>query len=249
MELRSAFNEWGHFTDGRFADRQWLLAKWEVCEGVVWPQVKIDLMLGLIAERLDLGLNDYFVDCGCGGGWILKNLGPHAGYAIGLDFSGEMIGNAVTIDAGDVLLQGEIGRLPFKTGSLDKALCYFVLINMMDDTYVQRSILDMMRVLKPGGLLLIGQLPDRAGSQAYDTAKAAYLEFCRQTYDLGKDLREVGRMPQKLFDVPGLLAFLDREAIVYQKMPSFNPFYRPGEPVTVDWRFDLLLKKDNFRSS
>ena len=243
MKLRSAFNEWGRFTDGRFSHRQWLLAKWEVCEGVVWPQEKIDLMLDLITKRLELGLNDYFVDLGCGGGWILKSLTLESGYAIGLDFSDEMIVNARTVQAGDALLQGEIGRLPLKSGSLDKALCYFVLINMMDDADIQRSILDMLRVLKSGGKLLIGQLPDRAGSAAYDASKAAYLEFCCQTYKAGPDYRNVGRMPQKLFNVPGLLAFLDEQGIVYQKLPSFNPFYRPGEPVTVEWRFDLLLQK------
>lgn len=243
MEMRAAFNEWGRFTGGRFADRQWLLAKWEVCEGVIWPREKIDLMLGLIAERLAVGLNDRFIDLGCGGGWMLKGLTPDTGYAVGLDFSIQMIDNAVSIDAGDALLQGEIGRLPFKAGSFDRALCYFVLINMMEDAAVERAILDMFRLLKPGGKLLIGQLPDKACSSDYDAAKAAYVDYCRLTYRLGEDFRDVNRMPQKLFDVPALMAFLDRNGITASKRPSFNPFFRPGESPTVDWRFDLLLEK------
>jgi SAM-dependent methyltransferase len=243
MGLRADFDDWGRFTDGKFSAQQWLLARWEVCEGVIWPQGKIDLMLGLIAERLNLGLNDYFVDLGCGGGWMLRDLAPDSGYALGLDFSAAMIGNAVKIGAGDALVQGAIGALPVRTASVDKALCYFVLINMMDDAQVQRSILDMWRIVKPGGRLLIGQLPDAGRSGDYDTAKAGYLEFCRKTYALGTDLRDVSRMPQKLFDVPGLLSFLDGKNIRYQKLPSFNPFYRPGETETVDWRFDLLLLK------
>ena len=243
MELRSAFNEWGQFTGGRFADRQWLLAKWEVCEGVIWSREKVDIMLGLISGRLEAGLNDHFIDLGCGGGWMLKGLTPDTGYAVGLDFSAEMIDNARMVDAGDALVQGEIGRLPFKTGSFDRALCYFVLINMMDDQSVERSILDMLRLLKPGGRLLIGQLPDKARSSDYDEAKSAYLDYCRQAFDLGADFRDVNRMPQKLFDVPALTAFLEKNKITFSKLPSFNPFYRPGESPTVEWRFDLLLEK------
>lgn len=243
MELRSAFNEWGKFTGGRFVDRQWLLAKWEVCEGVVWPPEKIDGMLGLISKRMDLDLNHFMVDLGCGGGWMLKALAPDTGYAVGLDFSLQMIGNAVKVEAGDALVQGEIGRLPFKTASVDRALCYFVLINMMDDEVVERSILDMFRLLKPGGKLLIGQLPDKALSADYDRAKAGYLDYCRSTYALGEDFRDINRMPQKLFDVPRLVAFLNGQKIVFNKLPSFNPFFRPGEPLTVEWRFDLLLEK------
>ena len=241
--LRDAFNEWGKFTDGRFAGRQWLLAKWEVCEGVVWPEEKIDLMMRLIGERLQPGLNDIFADLGCGGGWMLKRLAPDTGFAVGLDFSAEMLWNATVAKAGDALLQGEIGRLPVRSGSLDRVLCYFVLINMIDDRQVEHCILDMWRTLKPGGRLLIGQLPDAAMSGLYDQAKTSYMEYCREEYSLGDDLRDINRMPQKLFNVPALLAFLAREGISYEKFPSFNPFYRPGEPVTVDWRFDLVLQR------
>ena len=174
---------------------------------------------------------------------MLKGLTPDSGYAVGLDFSAQMLHNAVRIDAGDALVQGEIGRLPFKAGSFDRMLCCFVLINMMEDEVVERSILDMFRLLKPGGKLLIGQLPDKAGSPDYDSAKGAYLDFCRRTYDLGEDLRDVNRMPQKLFDVPVLTSFLEKNGIGFRKLPSFNPFYRPGESPTVEWRFDLLLEK------
>ncbi|MBF0388192.1 MAG: class I SAM-dependent methyltransferase [Candidatus Omnitrophica bacterium] len=243
MQLRTAFNEWGSFTKGKFAGRQWLLAKWEVCAGVVWPQEKIDIMLGLVAQRLDLKAENSFIDLGCGGGWMLGGLKPSVGFAVGLDFSAQMLQNAVSIKATDALVQGEIGRLPLKDASFDRALCYFVLINMMDDAIVERAIMDMLRVVKPGGRLLIGQLPDQARSADYDRAKASYIDFCRQSGDLGDDLRDVNRMPQKLFDVPKLTGFLQQSRIGYKKMPSFNPFYRPGESPTIEWRFDLLLEK------
>jgi hypothetical protein len=37
---------------------------------------------------------------------------------------------------------------------------------------------------------------------------------------------------------------LDGAGLRHEIRPSFNPFYRPGEPETVRWRFDLVIFKD-----
>ncbi len=244
MELKDLFEDWAEFTDGKFSDRQWLLAKWEVSEGVAWPAEKIAVMLRTINNGLDLCSDHDLVDLGCGGGWILNMLSSRARSGIGLDFSGNMLKNACGLIPRERLVQGSIGRLPFKPGSFDRALCYFVLINMTDDRDVERSILDMARVVKKGGRLLIGQLPDKAGSADYDRAKVEYLDFCRQHYNLGESFRDKNRIPQKLFDVPILKAFLERHGLRYEIRPSFNPFFRVGSPETVSWRFDLVIHKD-----
>ena len=74
---------------------------------------------------------------------------------------------------------GNIGELPFKDGIADRALCYFVLINMMDDFDIQNAIIDIMRILKKGGRALIGQLPDKSCSYDYDKSKQEYLQYYR----------------------------------------------------------------------
>lgn len=244
MNLHRTFNEWTDFTGQRFSDRQWLLAKWEVFEGVVWPGEKIEVMLATITDRLGLSREHVLADLGCGGGWIAERLSSHVGQVVGLDFSWGMIKNARSLLPSGSLVQGAIGELPFRRYSFDRILCYFVFINVLDDRDVERFLLDMFRVLKPGGRILVGQLPDRAGSRDYDQAKASYFEYCRDHFQLGDSLRDKSRVAQKLFDLSRIQGFLQTHGIRHEVSPSFNPFYRDGEPRTVSWRFDLVLHKD-----
>jgi ubiquinone/menaquinone biosynthesis C-methylase UbiE len=244
MQLKKTFEEWTRFTEKKFSDRQWLLAKWEVSEGIVWPKEKIDVMIKTIAEGLGLSCDHSLADLGCGGGWIMDHLSRRVKSAVGLDFSWGMLQNAAALIPRERLVQGAIGKLPFRGQSFDRVLCYFVLINVCDDADVERFLLDMLRVLKPGGRLLAGQMPDMAASKDYDNAKAEYFEYCREHYQLGDCLRDQNRIAQKLFDVPKLRSFLGRQNIRYEIRPSFNPFYRAGAPETVTWRFDLVLYKD-----
>jgi ubiquinone/menaquinone biosynthesis C-methylase UbiE len=244
MELKTQFEEWAQFSGGKFTRRQWLLAKWEVADGIVWPEEKITVMMRTITDALGLEPSHDLADLGCGGGWILQRLMPLAKTCVGLDFSRNMLENAFGIVPREKLVQGAIGQLPFKAEAFDRILCYFVLINMLDDKKVEHSIEDMFRIVKKGGRVVVGQLPDRAGSADYDRAKAEYFEFCCSRDGLGENFRDKNRMPQKLFDVPTLKAFLNRQGWRHEFRPSFNPFWRPGAPETVNWRFDLIVHKD-----
>lgn len=243
MDLKELFDGWGNSVKKTYADRQWLLSKWETVEGIVWPEEKIAGMLANIADGLQLCSGDRLVDLGCGGGWIVKGLSGRVGKAVGLDFSLPMLDNAREICDGIPLVGGALGHLPFKNESVEKALSYFVFLNFMDDEFVGRALMDVYRILKKGGRALIGQLPDKIRSADYDRAKAAYLDFCRRHYALGKSNREVYQAPQKLFDREWLQDFLRRQQVAFELRDSFNPFYRSGEPPAVNWRFDLILKK------
>jgi len=243
MDLKVLFDSWAKTASNDYTDKQWLLSKWEVVEGVEWPQEKIDSMIKSIVEGLELKSSDVLFDLGCGGGWILKALKPNVQKVIGLDFSQLMLTNATTICPEEVFICGEIGKLPFGDNTCDCALSYFVFLNFMDDDFVSSSILDIMRILKKGGHALIGQLPDKTRSADYDKAKSDYIKYCDDVYRLGKSHRDVCRAPQKLFDKENLKNFLDRQNISYHFRNSFNPFYREQQPEKVDWRFDLILEK------
>ncbi len=247
MDLKNLFDSWGQAAGRDFARKQWFLSKWEVTEGIDWPKEKIDCMIRSISDGLKLRRNDTLVDLGCGGGWILKALKPCVRKIVGLDFSPAMLANAVAVcpegEDKASFICGEIGKLPLRDETCERALSYFVFINFKDDDVVARSIQDIMRILKKGGRALIGQLPDKNRSVDYDQAKEEYLEYCRSTYPCGKNHQNTCRMPGKLFDKGYLINFLDRENIRWHFRDSFNPFYRPGQPETVEWRFDLILEK------
>lgn len=242
-DLKNLFEEWGRTVRTDYVDRQWLLSKWEVCEGIVWGPEKINIMTRTIVEGLELNKNDSLADLGCGGAWILKQLRPFVKNAVGLDFSQAMLVNARKFCPSENFVCGGIGQLPFKDESLDCALSYFVFLNFLDDDFVEKAILDIARVLKKKGRALIGQLPDKTRSADYDRAKAQYLLYCEKNFKVGKSHREVCRTAQKLFDADRLKRFLDQEKIEYSLRKSFNPFYRAGEEPLVDWRFDLVLRK------
>lgn len=242
-DLKKLFDTWGGTAKEEYVDRQWLLSKWEVVEGVVWPQEKIDLMAATIVEGLDLQKKDTLGDLGCGGGWILQLLKPRAGKIVGLDFSSAMLEKARLFSPQEKWICGAIGELPFKEESLDKALSYFVFLNFLDDHFVETALLDVHRVLKKGGRALIGQLPDQTMSAMYDRERDAYFAYCQKTFKLGESHRDICRAPQKLFDKAKLQSFLKSRDITFEFQKSFNPFYRSGEPKTIDWRFDLIIQK------
>lgn len=242
-QLQTIFDAWAKETPGEFTQKQWMLSKWEVVEGIEWSPAKIELMLKTIRTRLKLSASDVLVDLGCGGGWILHALQKDVKKAYGLDFSKQMLRHAKSIVKHPNLICAEMGRLPFGDESLKKILCYFVFINLTDDRYMKRSISEIVRVLKKGGRALIGQVPLDNKNKAYDRAKASYLGFCQTTYKMERSIRDVHTPPINLYNLSDLKEILKQHRVRFQILRSFNPFYHPGQPKCVDWRVDIVLQK------
>lgn len=243
MELQSYFENWTHQAGGRYKNAQWMLSKWEVTEGIVWPEEKIAGMVETIKAGLRIGPEHELVDMGCGGGWIAERLRPCCRKVTGLDFSQEMLAIAARGNSHS-WVEGKIGDLPFKSNSLDRALSYFVFLNFEDDSFVEAAIFDIIRTLKVGGVALIGQLPDKAMSKKYDEEKRAYLDFCQKVMPVGERNDEGTRAPLRLFDQEHLGRMLEGKDVRHEFRPSFNPFFRPGVSLTAPFRFDLVIFKD-----
>jgi ubiquinone/menaquinone biosynthesis C-methylase UbiE len=243
VKLKHFFDQWGRRAQQDYADKQWLLSKWEVNEGIEWPQEKTQVLLASLQRGLQLQPSHAFIELGCAGGWILERLGPAVLSYYGLDFSMNMLRFASARLKAGHLCCGEIGRLPIGDGRFDRVLSYYVFLNFDDDRYVQASLKEIHRVLKPGGRALVGQLPHKDGSVRYEAAKEHYARYCQEHFKVGKSIREEFKPPLRLFDKNELAAFLKSQGISHHFQPSFNPFYFHGEPETVDWRFDLILTK------
>lgn len=243
MELREMFDAWAKSTQKQYLHKQWLLSKWEVIEGVEWPPEKIAVMLESIYDGLSLKKTDMLADLGCGGGWISSLLKPFVRKVNGVDMSFGMLDHARQIMGAGGLICGSIDALPIKAEMFDKVLSYFVFINFSDDAFAEACLHEIMRVLKAGGIAMIGQLPDREKASDYDREKKTYLSYCEKNFSIGKNKRDVYTPPIKLFDRERLVDFLEKAKFSYEIRDSFNPFYRPGEPLLIDWRFDLILKK------
>ena len=91
------------------------------------------------------------LDCGCGTGSNLEMLRPY-GNAVGFDLT--RIGTEFAKAHGHRVAQASISDIPFRTGHFDLVTSFDV-FQVLPDAVEQSAIVEMARVLKPGGWLLL----------------------------------------------------------------------------------------------
>ena len=91
------------------------------------------------------------LDCGCGTGSNLEMLRPF-GSAVGFDLT--RIGTEFAKSHGHRVAQATISHIPFRSGAFDLVTSFDV-FQVLPDAVEQAAILEMWRVLKPGGWLLL----------------------------------------------------------------------------------------------
>ena len=97
------------------------------------------------------------LDVGCGGGWWLRTLlrwgAPPAALA-GLDALPAAVVAARAVHPAVTIVQGSVDALPFADGSFDLVTQFTVFSSIMDTSVRRRAATEMLRVLRPGGLVL-----------------------------------------------------------------------------------------------
>ncbi len=125
------------------ADEPWLPA--EVKKGDVQLQSVLESIMALGSDApLEV------LDCGCAKGRFLREM-PDGVRAVGIDISERLIQSAKS-NGLNRLVQGSASRLPFAPGSFDLIYCVETLEHLPD---TQAAINEMVRVLKPGGQLIV----------------------------------------------------------------------------------------------
>ncbi|MCR9178531.1 MAG: class I SAM-dependent methyltransferase [Alphaproteobacteria bacterium] len=136
--LPDAYADWRRSTLGRITDA-----------------LEERLLLDRIGQVRGLSI----LDVGCGDGVLATRLAQGGARVTGIDASAEMIAAArrrakaagVEVD----LVEGDAGGLPFPAGHFDCVVSVATLC-FVDDP--RPTIRDMVRVLKPGGRLILGEL-------------------------------------------------------------------------------------------
>ena len=95
--------------------------------------------------------NARILDCGCGTGSNLDMLRPY-GRAIGFDLT--RIGPEFAKAHGHRVAQASIGDIPFRSASFDLVTSFDV-FQTLPDAVEQSAIVEIARVLKPGGWMLL----------------------------------------------------------------------------------------------
>ncbi len=113
----------------------------------------------LITELLGEVDGRQVLDAGCGDGALARTLARHGASVVGLDADSSMVEAArrAAADAGleATFVAGELARLPFPDASFDVVVAVTVLCFVPDAT---ASIRELVRVLRPGGRLVLGEL-------------------------------------------------------------------------------------------
>jgi SAM-dependent methyltransferase len=91
------------------------------------------------------------LDCGCGTGSNLEMLRPF-GRAVGFDLT--RIGTEFARAHGHRVVQASIAAIPFRSQTFDLATSFDV-FQTLPDAVEQSAIVELFRVLKPGGWLLL----------------------------------------------------------------------------------------------
>ena len=110
-------------------------------------------------KHLNIEPEDIILDIGCGGGININRMASKAGKVYGVDYSVESVKlsrevNQDYINDGKVeVLEGNVESLPFKDNTFD-------IITAFETVYfwpnIEKSFGEVKRVLKPGGIFLIG---------------------------------------------------------------------------------------------
>lgn len=132
---------------------------------------------------LNLKPEDHVLELGFGAGKAIELVAAQVsnGHVCGIDLSQEMVRsasrrNAQAIEAGRVtLLQGDILSLPFTDNQFDKVFSIQTLYFWSD---LPRTLAEIFRVLKPGGVLVVTLSTGTTGTT--DASEASGLERYQQ---------------------------------------------------------------------
>lgn len=109
----------------------------------------------LFAHLVDDSGGGPVVDAGCGPGWLTGHLARHGLRIAGIDLSPALVGIARGNNPGIPCAIGSITDLPLQDASMNGLVCWYVLHHVPDDA-LPTVLAQFRRVLRPGGLLLMG---------------------------------------------------------------------------------------------
>lgn len=95
------------------------------------------------------------IDVGCGEGRFTRMLKGQGVDAVGLDYTTGLIETAKARDPKGHYIRANAEQIPFKDNLFDLVVSYLVLIDVID---FRKAISEMVRILQPGGKLVVANL-------------------------------------------------------------------------------------------
>ena len=200
------------------------------------------------------------LEVGCGSGAMTSRLAAGTIHPVAIDFSHSMLVHARRTTS-HAFAAGDASRLPFPSRSFDRVVCYSVFNNFPSLLFAETVVDELIRVVRPGGNVLIGQVPNAARSDAWQRAYAAKfgqappsrlraragavknrgLQIMRATLSLaGK--RPPARLHFQYYTAEFFARLAAQRSVKCELLPAYNLLAEENSPdVLADYRLDVKL--------
>jgi len=188
-------------------------------------------LTGFFISKLGITPNDDVFEVGCGSGAFLNEI-KQAGSYSGIDYAEDAIAKINTVIDGDFKVS-EASVIPFEDNSFNKIISFGVFFYFDGYEYANKVIDEMIRVLKPGGKIFIGEINDIEKK-----------ELALQLRDESEDKRDQHRVSSS--DIDHLyypVSFFEKVAqnksmnieVIKQDIPELDFYYN------APYRFSVIL--------
>jgi len=201
------------------------------------------------------------LEVGCGAGAVTRGLVVDAKSVTAVDFSHSMLLQARRSGLSEPrYVTADASLLPFTSGSFDRVVCYSVFNNFPSLDFAAQVMRELARVAKPGGRVLIGQVPNADRKEAWlrdYSARFGGAPPSRARTVLGAYKHRVLRGARAVLAVmgkqpPPALTFRYYRADFFQRvaadlqhrcdvMPAFNLLQDGHGPTVADYRLDICI--------
>lgn len=126
-------------------------------------------LIDTICTDSNAGVNTNLLEVGCAAGFIAYALSKRINRYTGVDITKATIRAARRLGLANAkFMQADGSKLNFSDGYFDSAICYDVFTNFPDFQVGANLIREMVRVVEPGGRILIGSLANSETQEDYE---------------------------------------------------------------------------------
>lgn len=160
----------------RYPVEQWDFNKAERCSSELTPQEYWPYINRRVEYAVPLlNPSDIVLDMACGDGYITNNLSRFCKEIIGVDYSEDSLENMRRMYPSIESRHMSATNLNFPSESFDKVVC-FELLEHLTILQAQKAVSELIRVLKPGGII-IGSTPLRTTTRSQPSTYAHIYEY------------------------------------------------------------------------
>ncbi|PCH66390.1 MAG: hypothetical protein COC01_08125 [Bacteroidetes bacterium] len=188
-----------------------------------------------INQYLKIKNNEVLLDVCCGNGLIINLLKNNCSQIIGIDMAPTMIKNAnKELSSGNTtFIEGDAAKISELVNTeIDKAYLYFSFQYFDSYEKGKKVIQEILKVLRPGGLIFIGDIPDRKKLWTFYDTLSKKVKYC---IDELRNKNSMGKFWKK--------EELDRICV---ECNVKGTYYNQTQELPYSYyRFDYLIEKPN----